>query len=118
MLARAKRILSGDIRSEDYLHTPDEVADTVHEMLAQFGEGRVSREFTRRMLNDWTLSFHHGAQLVACQRTDRGVIVFAVGTKQIKVFLEAFPKLEDRPEVVSTVPWPWQSPNPPASPSR
>jgi hypothetical protein len=117
MLARAKRILSGDIRPEDYLHTPDEVADTVHEMLAQFGEGQVSREFTRRMLNDWTLSFHYGGQHILCKETEQGVIVLALG-EQIRAFHKEFPSHDDCPGVVGTVPWPWQSPNPPASPSR
>jgi hypothetical protein len=117
-LARARRILGGDIRPEDYLHAPEDVREALTKELARFGDQAVSKDTRQRFLNEWVLSFHHGAQPVACQRTERGVIVIAVGTLQIKLFLESYPNLEDRPDVVITTPALWQPPTPPASQNR
>jgi hypothetical protein len=87
---------------------PAEVSDGVAELLAPFGKGKVSREYTQRLLNDWTLSYHHGGQHVLCKPTDRGVIVLAVGD-QIRVLISEFPDRDARPEVVDTVPNPWKA---------
>ena len=108
MLARARRILAGDIRPEDYLPVPAEVSEGVAELLAPFGKGKVSRKYTQRLLNDWTLSYHHGGQDLLCKPTEQGVIVLALG-EQIRAFLAEVPDRDAFPGVIGTVPYPWQA---------
>ena len=115
MVARAKRILAGDIRAEDYLPVPAEVRDGVHELLGQFGKGRVSKEYTQLLLNEWTLSYHHGGRHVLYKKTDEGVIVLAVG-EMIGAFCKEFTNAEDRLGTIGTVPNPWQALALPISP--
>jgi hypothetical protein len=119
-LARARRILGGDIRPEDYLAVPEvihsAVAKEVARLLVDNGL-QVSDEFRTRMCNDWTLQFVHGGQPLACRYTDSGVIVFAVDTEKIRTFLEQFPRPDQRSGFVITTPPPWQTLNPKDSPN-
>src|SRR4051812_30036570 len=66
-LARARRILGGDVRPDDDLPVPDEVTRAVTEELIRLREGEgieVSPEAHQRMLNDRTLMHHHGGDVV------------------------------------------------------
>ena len=120
-LARARRILGGDIRPDDYLPVASEVSALVAEELAQLREREfidASDDFRVRLVNQWALQYSYGGQPVACRRTDRGVIVFAAGTADIQRFLNHFPRLDQRPGVVTTTPAPWQPSDPTASPNR
>lgn len=85
-VARAARILSGDVRPEDYLPVPDEVraavADSARQLEAENGFP-VSDAEKRRWLSNWTLWHHHPDDVVLVRHTDRGVLVLAVGDAQM-----------------------------------
>ena len=85
-LDRARRILAGDIRPEDYLPVPDEVrqavADHLRPIEAELG-GEVTLEAKRHLLNEWTLLHHHDGENVLAKYTDRGVLVLAAGSQQM-----------------------------------
>jgi hypothetical protein len=104
-LARARRILSGDIRPEDYLPVTPEVQSRVDRDMAfaaghirkQFEAGRIPAVFEPdaseqiRQRNGWLLSLNHGGQNVACLEDDQGVIVLAIGLEECGTLLNAFP---------------------------
>lgn len=84
-VARARRILAGDVRPDDYLPVPDEVrqavADSMREIEAEHGF-QVTDEAERHVLNRWTLDHHHPEGAVIVRSTDRGVLVLAAGEEQ------------------------------------
>lgn len=84
-VARAARILRGDIRPEDYLPEPTELIDALGERVRHLSENGFEATPTakRFLLNDWALQHHHGGQMVLAKRTERGVIVLAVGPVQV-----------------------------------
>lgn len=104
-IARARRILSGDVRPDDYLPVTPEVQACVDRDLAFAREqirkaaeaGRIPAAYELdpssavRQRNDWLLSFYHGRQNVAYIENDTGVIVLAVGLEQGGALLDAFP---------------------------
>jgi hypothetical protein len=104
-LARARRILGGDIRPDDYLPVTPEVQACVDRDLAfirdhirrQYEAGRIPAVYELdpstpiQQRNEWLLSFHHGRQNIACIVNDTGVIVLAVGLDQTGALLDAFP---------------------------
>jgi hypothetical protein len=104
-LDRAKRILGGDIRPDDYLPVTPEVEARVQRDLAfaashiqkQFEAGRIPAVFELdpsvpiRQRNEWLLSMHYGGQNIAHIEDDKGVIVLAVGLEQGAALLDAFP---------------------------
>ncbi|HEV3384617.1 MAG TPA: hypothetical protein VG097_07370 [Gemmata sp.] len=113
-IARARRILGGDVRPDDYLPVPEVVHSAVADEETRLREVKgftISDEFRTRIRNDWTLQFIHGGQPVACRRTDAGVIVFAVGTEEIRTLLERFPRPDQRSVFFITTPPTWQTPN-------
>lgn len=85
-LDRAKRILSGDIRPDDYLPVPETVrqavADHLRPIEAEHGF-TTSPEAVRHLLNEWTLLHHHDGENVLARYTDRGVLVLAAGSQQM-----------------------------------
>jgi hypothetical protein len=92
-LARARRILSGEIRADDYLLTPDELVREVeahYQRVAEESGVVASDAARRRTLADWTLSHYYGGQLVFRRQTDQGVIILAVGPNEVGVVEEAF----------------------------
>jgi hypothetical protein len=98
------------------LSVPAEVETAVAAEVARLAAlaGRpVSAEFRQRLLNDWALSFVYGGRPVACARTNRGVIVYAIGADDIRAFFAHFPNPDARPAAVVTTPPLWQQPNPP-----
>jgi hypothetical protein len=104
-LSRAQRILSGDIRPEDYLPTTPDVEAGVKLDLAFAAEhirsaweaGRIPAVFepdssvSTRQRNARLLSAHYGGQNVAYIENERGVIVLAVGLEQGGALIDAFP---------------------------
>jgi hypothetical protein len=113
-LERAKRILGGDIRPEDYLPVTPEVEAHVKRDLAFAEEhirkaheaGRIPAVFDAdattsepgfdvpysvRQRNEWLLSLHYGGQNIAYIENNRGVVVLAVGLEAGGALLEAFP---------------------------
>ena len=104
-LARARRILGGDIRPDDYLATTPEVEAGVQIDMAfgmdhvrkQFEAGRIPAVFEAdacvaiRQRNERLLSEYYGGQNIAYIEDDRGVVVLAVGLEQGKALLDTFP---------------------------
>jgi len=93
VLARAERILKGDIHPDDYLPIPDELVAEVgahYQRVAEESGVIATEEARRRTLMDWTLTYHFGGQLVLLRRTDQGVIVLAVGPEEIGAVETAF----------------------------
>ena len=108
-LARARRILAGNIRPDDYLPVTPEVAEEVDACLRRLREeeGVPSCEEGIRLLrNDAALQFHCGGQEVLCRRTALGVIVLAVGTKQVHALQQSLDP-DNRSGYVMEYPEPW-----------
>ena len=85
-LARARRILGGDIRPDDYLPEPEEVRRDAAEHIRQIEEEHgfeTAPEAVRHLLNEWTLLHHHDGDTVLAKYTDRGVLVLAAGSQRI-----------------------------------
>jgi hypothetical protein len=93
-LARAERILSGDIRPDDYLPVTPEVARAAgFEMsFARSHRGEPAPEVEGRQLRQALLGFHHGGEDLATLDTDAGVIVLAVGHPQIRELWTVVPR--------------------------
>lgn len=85
-LARARRILAGDIRPDDYLPVTPEVrhrVDLFLEWARVRGNGvPLAPEVEPRQLRMELLSFHHSEENVAYIEDDTGVIVLGVGLDQ------------------------------------
>lgn len=81
-LARARRILAGDVRPDDYLPVPDVVRAEVGRYLAAL-PFEASEAGARELLHQWTFQFHHGKDVVLARTTERGALVLAVGYEQI-----------------------------------
>lgn len=95
LLTRAKRILSGDIRPDDYLRLPSPAAVRVErefELVQAMRPGSTLTDGARaRVRTDRTLEHHFGGQVVACLRTAAGVIVLAAGEEAIAALVQAVP---------------------------
>lgn len=79
-LARAARILAGDVRPDDYLPVPDSVRREVDEYLASVEReigGPVTPSGRQQVLNDATYYFHYAAETTISKKTDHGVLVLA-----------------------------------------
>jgi hypothetical protein len=108
VLARARRILNGDIRPEDYLPVTPEVRAAVDfEMTYVRGRTKVEPlpEIVTHQLREWLLSFHCGDQNIVYVSNDRGVIVLASGDA-IGDLIDHIPA-ELREGVVFTTPEPF-----------
>ena len=113
-LTRARRILGGDIRPEDYLPVTPEVETRVARDLAFAADhmkkaqaaGRASPDLVfdpngrfdgvgltlvARQRNQWLLSLHYGGQNIAYIESEVGIIVLAVGLEQGGALIDAFP---------------------------
>jgi len=94
-LARALRILEGDIRESDLLPLPSDAAAKVEREFdiaqALRPEATISEAERQRVRLDRTLEFHFSGQPVACLRTPRGAVVLAVGEEEIGALVDAAP---------------------------
>ena len=95
-LIRARRILDGDIRPEDYLSVTPEVCRRVELFLDAAnarGNGQaLAQEVEPRQMRLELLSFFHGGQNIAYIEDGRGVIVLAVGLEQSSALIEHLPE--------------------------
>jgi hypothetical protein len=86
-IARARRILEGDVRPEDYLPVTPEVRHRVN-LFMDWARARAGDqpppdpEVEERQLRLELLSFHHGGVNLAYIEDERGVIVLGVGLEQ------------------------------------
>ena len=113
-LDRARRILSGDIRPEDYLTVTADVEARVQRDFAfaadharkQFETGRIPAvpeidltarfdgfglSVGARQRNEWLLSLYYGGQNIAYIENEQGIIVLAVGLEAGGALIDAFP---------------------------
>lgn len=93
-LARARRILGGDVRPEDYLPVTPEVraaADFEMVYIRDQMKREAAPEWAANQLRDWTLSFHCGGKNILYIKDDRGVVVVAVGLDQIAALVQNLP---------------------------
>jgi hypothetical protein len=94
MLARARRVLTGDVRPDDHLPVTPEVRAA-----AEFEMGYVRShmkveplpEVVAHQLRGWLLSFHHGGENILFVEDDKGVIVLAAGLEQIGALVRDIP---------------------------
>ncbi len=92
-LERAKRILAGDIRPEDYRPVPDCVVREADEYLAELRREQgitATPEAREQMIRDRTFQYHHRYNTVLVKQTDRGVLILAVGDEQIGAVMQKF----------------------------
>jgi hypothetical protein len=113
-LDRARRILAGDIRPDDYLPVTPEVEARVQRDLAfagdhvrkQFEAGRIPAAFEidpnarsddedltlgARQRNQWLLSLYYGGQNIAYIENETSIIVLAVGLEAGGTLIKTFP---------------------------
>jgi hypothetical protein len=88
LVARARRILSGSIHHDDYLPVDVETIEFVDGGAKQ---ARVALlpEARQKMIAELTLQEHHAGGLVLTHRTPDGVIVLAVGARNVDRVSEA-----------------------------
>ena len=118
-LERARRILGGDVRPDDYLPVTPEVEARVERDFAFAADhikkahaaGRIPAVFdvdattpefdvpySIRQRNEWLLSLYYGGQNIAYIENEKGVIVLAVGLEESAAVIDAFP-YEQRKDV-------------------
>lgn len=109
-MARARRILSGDVRPDDYLPVTPEVRRAVDEAMTHYrerGQGQEpAPEVKPRQLLQELLSFHHGGRDICYIQDERGVIVLATDLPRIAEVLRVFGSAWREPLAVTT-PEPW-----------
>lgn len=106
-LPRIRRILSGDIRPDDYLPVTPEVRAGVERDMdfvrarsagRPIGPGVELRQLHLHLLERFDRD-------VACIENENGIIVLVEGIERIGEFLRLFPENADRPGVVIVSPW-------------
>jgi hypothetical protein len=122
-LDRAKRILGGDVRPDDYLPVTPEVEARVardfafaadhlrkrgaaYEIDPNAGIEEFGLSVGARQRNQWLLSLYYGGQNIACIENERGVIVLAVGLEQSAAVMNAFPYEQRKDVMLDTPPLP------------
>lgn len=78
LVARAKRILSGDVHRDDYLPVDAETVAFVDSEEKQIGI-RLLPEARRVLITELILQAHHAGENVLTHHTPEGVFVLAVG---------------------------------------
>lgn len=101
-LTRARRILSGNIRPDDYLPVTPEVRQRV-DLFMDWARARANGqppplpEVEVRQLRTELLSFHHGGVNIAYIEDEKGIVVLGVDLEQSGAVLRAFPNEIDHP---------------------
>jgi len=106
-LSRARRVLAGGARPEDYLPVTPEIRLAVGHTMAGYRErGRgqeLAPQVEPRQLLDELLAFHHGGRLIVFTQDAAGVVVLGVGD-QIGAILAALGPTHAARLVVDTPP--------------
>ena len=87
-LRQIKRILAGEEPGEP-VPVPQDVQVIVDQWLGEL-DFEVTPEARERITQDVTLQYYGGGRPVACMRTPRGVILFAIGGDEVYQYLETF----------------------------
>jgi hypothetical protein len=94
LLSRARRVLSGEARIEDYLPVTAEVREATDRDLAfarDRVQGQLAPEVEARQLRQRLLSAYYDGQDIAYTEDERGLIVLAVGLAQVSALLNGIP---------------------------
>lgn len=96
LIARARRILEYGPKDDDYLPIPDQAREAVDRHVAwHLADGFVVSPTVRlRMIIDQALHDRYGGDIVSTLRTDRGVVVLAVGIDEVSFITDAIPPAE------------------------
>jgi hypothetical protein len=92
VVERAKRILSGGVRDDDYLKASADLRARVDEETSHISTANkieLPPETRQWMLDNYTLQHYHSGREVACWRTGTGVIVLAAGAEEVNEVLNA-----------------------------
>lgn len=110
-LARARRVLAGDVRPDDYLPVTPEVRRAVDGAMAYYrerGKGQaLAPEVEPWQLQNELLSFHYGGENIVYTELPDGVVVLAVGLEQMKEVLTTLGPTAG-PRLCIDVPLPWK----------
>ena len=90
VIVRATRILSGDIRADDYLPISTDIIAFVAEAEKRGGV-EMFPESRQLILSDLALQAHYAGNIVLSHHRPDGVIVLAVGADEIDHVLEKLP---------------------------
>lgn len=90
LLARAIRVLSGDIRPDDYLPVSPEDIAFVDGSKARSGVTLLP-EYRRKMISSLALQEHHAGNEVLTFHTLDGVVVLGAGEDQVDSLLAGIP---------------------------
>src|SRR5438477_425652 len=112
-LVRARRILGGDIRPEDYLPVTPEVQRRV-DLFMDWARSRAQGqppplpEVETRQLRMELLSYHHGGENIAYIEDDKGILVLGVGLAQAGQIVRTF--ASQTPYTIAVdAPFPWDA---------
>ena len=106
LVARAKRILSNGAETSDYLATPPEVTTQVDREISDIIKSsgvEIPPETRQWMIDNYALQLAYSGREIACWRTGKGVVVFAVGADEVRTFLQQIPG-DQRPDVAIEYP--------------
>lgn len=99
-LERARRILAGEVRAEDYLVESPRVRRIVDMTMEDFrarGNGQpLAPEVEPRQLHMELLSYHFGGRPLLYIEDERGVMVVAVEGEQIEAVIREFGETHSR----------------------
>ncbi len=102
-LARAARILSGNIRPDDYLPVSEEDVAFVDGSEARTGI-KLLPEYRRKMISCLALQEHHGGNEVLTFHTLDGVIVLAAGGDEVDWIAKSLPREQQSRTVIEYPP--------------
>lgn len=87
-VVRAKRILSGDLRSSDYLEVPGDVIPFIDQSESR-ATVQVAPEPRQRMISELALQTRYAGEEVLVRYTPAGVVVLAAGSPAVDALLAA-----------------------------
>lgn len=108
LLERAARIFAGDVRPDDYAPVPDEVREQIARAAADFKARNgydlppADRPF---IANNLLAQYYGNGAAIVCRRTDRGLIVLAVGAEQVGPLLDSCRTWPDHIDFEIAPPW-------------
>ncbi len=107
---KLQKLIDGDNEFDDYLLLPPDKRTSVErelELVQMIAPNvLISEALRRKTLQDRSLQFYFGGQVVAAVRSERGVVVLAVGTIEIAALISKVPAVM-RKGMIIEFPEPW-----------
>jgi hypothetical protein len=100
---RADRILTAGVRPEDLLAPPPQVRAFLDAEVARVRAEcgfEMAPDMRRKLVADLILQHYHAGQVVACLRTDSGVVVLAAGDSDVAILLRRLAPEHQRQVVI------------------